>query len=375
MDEDDGEPRVHECIICSQELCDDIAALTCGHVFHRSCVVKWLRTPLSRSKCPLCKANINESKGIISLYFQSRPLLRIDEEVRKNIEECGNRDELVKMNLLLKAKCDNQAELVGEQHSKINDLGETVRTLKEKIDDHADEKLTLERLLKKSDVNIERLEYELSKKISEHKETMAMLQTYKRQMDAESYRKDPSPVDEVIKSNGLKTLDRGKLAELVQTQHIAASLHKREYEKLVREKNAIAAELRVLESQKQAALHRTRSIENNSSAINRSVGNSKKRKKNRGTVHDFGFGINDKEDFTKQRNPAKINEQYVPQIRHTSRGSLKQVKHSTKSKSNWQSQHGLLGGNRKKVPRGGKAKYIVSGYDELGRMREFRKEA
>ncbi|KAF8720075.1 hypothetical protein HU200_024849 [Digitaria exilis] len=53
--------RSTHCIICEREFLPTDVLLVlpvCSHVFHQSCVVKWLRCPTTPSRCPFCYASI-----------------------------------------------------------------------------------------------------------------------------------------------------------------------------------------------------------------------------------------------------------------------------------------------------------------------------
>ena len=382
------ETQVHECIICTQEMHSGIAALSCGHVFHRSCVEQWLKAPLSHHRCPLCKTTISQSRGVIPLYFNSRPMLQMDDEVKKNITECVDRDELVKMNLLLKVNSDHQDKLLKDQRDKISSLNASIEEMKEEVENLVYTNSATERAFKKSEDKANRLEYELSKESQEHRTTMQVLQQYKLQVDGEKYRKNPSSLLTTNRLEQFAVYDRKELENLVKTQHLAANLHKREYEKVVKEKRGLLNEVRSLQAQK----HRLeRELNAGFTSTDHRVSSNKKRKRPRGggsqnvnTSNVFSSGSSSNSFATKKNNNSKKNhgslrsnmqqrkQRHAPRILQTNRV---QAKSSKKSNSGWQSQHGLLGGNGKKPNNGGDAKYIVSGYDEFGRLREFRRGA
>jgi hypothetical protein len=51
----DGESNLPSCVICCDPLAGELAAITCGHVFHRSCIMKWFCV---KPSCPSCKAEV-----------------------------------------------------------------------------------------------------------------------------------------------------------------------------------------------------------------------------------------------------------------------------------------------------------------------------
>lgn len=43
------------CSICLESHCDTVAEVTCGHIFHLTCMETWLK---QKNSCPLCQANV-----------------------------------------------------------------------------------------------------------------------------------------------------------------------------------------------------------------------------------------------------------------------------------------------------------------------------
>jgi hypothetical protein len=54
--------KLHNCVICL----DDIKVVTyntpCGHYFHRRCVLPWIK---AHNSCPICRKSIDKNKPII----------------------------------------------------------------------------------------------------------------------------------------------------------------------------------------------------------------------------------------------------------------------------------------------------------------------
>ena len=46
-----------ECLICLEDMYDELKATSCGHVFHKKCILAWLNIS---NNCPTCSHNIEE---------------------------------------------------------------------------------------------------------------------------------------------------------------------------------------------------------------------------------------------------------------------------------------------------------------------------
>eukprot|EP00038_Savillea_parva_P031007 m.82181 g.82181 ORF g.82181 m.82181 type:complete len:711 (-) comp9450_c0_seq1:323-2455(-) len=63
------------CVICCDSMAGELAAITCGHVFHRACILRWFTFSPS---CPSCKVGVvldhyhqpRQSHGCIDLFFE-----------------------------------------------------------------------------------------------------------------------------------------------------------------------------------------------------------------------------------------------------------------------------------------------------------------
>uniref|UniRef100_A0A8B9N8A5 RING-type domain-containing protein n=1 Tax=Accipiter nisus TaxID=211598 RepID=A0A8B9N8A5_9AVES len=62
--------RAH-CTICSDFFDNerDVAAVPCGHTFHRACLIQWFDTAPSRT-CPQCRIQVKPSRGCPSLLLR-----------------------------------------------------------------------------------------------------------------------------------------------------------------------------------------------------------------------------------------------------------------------------------------------------------------
>ena len=63
-----------ECVICLSSVAwaDRVANPACGHVFHRDCIVRWLR---QGSTCPVCRAYAEQ--GSVVWCATGRPVRRV----------------------------------------------------------------------------------------------------------------------------------------------------------------------------------------------------------------------------------------------------------------------------------------------------------
>lgn len=64
-------PCDDECSICYNTLENESIKLRCSHIFHKSCISKWIKTSAT---CPICRTNVFvcskcDGKGIIFYYF------------------------------------------------------------------------------------------------------------------------------------------------------------------------------------------------------------------------------------------------------------------------------------------------------------------
>ena len=60
----------------------DISATQCGHVFHSTCITKWLQT--GKKTCPQCRENCT-MKGTKKLYFSSTGNVKKRDAVQANL--------------------------------------------------------------------------------------------------------------------------------------------------------------------------------------------------------------------------------------------------------------------------------------------------
>ena len=52
--------NLYECIICLEDLQNDIAILSCGHNYHYKCIKNWIKSKKTLINiCPLCNENTN----------------------------------------------------------------------------------------------------------------------------------------------------------------------------------------------------------------------------------------------------------------------------------------------------------------------------
>ena len=78
-----------DCCICYNSLQLDSIKLKCSHIFHRSCITKWIKTSAT---CPICRTNIFtctncDGTGIIFYYFTGIviPVEQRGERINRNL--------------------------------------------------------------------------------------------------------------------------------------------------------------------------------------------------------------------------------------------------------------------------------------------------
>ena len=57
--------EIEECSICKQRLISNVVTLSCGHTYHRECILMWSNIKLD---CPLCRRNFtNRNKNVLGI--------------------------------------------------------------------------------------------------------------------------------------------------------------------------------------------------------------------------------------------------------------------------------------------------------------------
>ena len=65
----------HECVVCLTNCTQDSQTLSCGHVFHRPCIDKWLQT---QGTCPLCRHVVDRPKKVRVVIDKQANILESD---------------------------------------------------------------------------------------------------------------------------------------------------------------------------------------------------------------------------------------------------------------------------------------------------------
>ena len=67
--------EIEECSICKQPLISNVVTLSCGHTYHRECILMWSNRKLD---CPLCRRNFtNRNKNVLGIRTRQPTLTRI----------------------------------------------------------------------------------------------------------------------------------------------------------------------------------------------------------------------------------------------------------------------------------------------------------
>ena len=64
------------CIICTELLVVNasISVCTCGHIFHESCLFRWIKSGAQNQTCPQCRAKQTEKTIIKRLYLTEQDM-------------------------------------------------------------------------------------------------------------------------------------------------------------------------------------------------------------------------------------------------------------------------------------------------------------
>ena len=82
-----------ECSICYEPILEKSKKTICGHIYHTSCLKKWVE--LGHDTCPLCRTDIvnDETTKLIRQFINSYLLFNQKDYVKKLVEE--RRDEIL----------------------------------------------------------------------------------------------------------------------------------------------------------------------------------------------------------------------------------------------------------------------------------------
>ncbi|KAM9374689.1 E3 ubiquitin-protein ligase TRAIP [Phaethornis superciliosus] len=97
------------CTICSDFFDNerDVAAVPCGHTFHRACLIQWFDTAPSRT-CPQCRIQVSKRHIINKLFFDVVP----EEQTAPDAEALQNELDQVKAQLSMKEKEKRECQAI-----------------------------------------------------------------------------------------------------------------------------------------------------------------------------------------------------------------------------------------------------------------------
>ncbi|KAM6197577.1 E3 ubiquitin-protein ligase TRAIP [Sarcoramphus papa] len=100
--------RAH-CTICSDFFDNerDVAAVPCGHTFHRACLIQWFDTAPSRT-CPQCRIQVSKRHIINKLFFD----VALEEQTAPDAETLQNELDKVKAQLSVKEKEKRECQAI-----------------------------------------------------------------------------------------------------------------------------------------------------------------------------------------------------------------------------------------------------------------------
>uniref|UniRef100_A0A663EUV0 TRAF interacting protein n=1 Tax=Aquila chrysaetos chrysaetos TaxID=223781 RepID=A0A663EUV0_AQUCH len=142
--------RAH-CTICSDFFDNerDVAAVPCGHTFHRACLIQWFDTAPSRT-CPQCRIQVKPSPRYPSLLLWHDALQTAEKAHEKEKRECqavvdGLRDTLDVRN----ATIESLQKVLGETEMLCSSLKKQMKFLEQQQEDNRSSKEEARRLRNK----------------------------------------------------------------------------------------------------------------------------------------------------------------------------------------------------------------------------------
>uniref|UniRef100_A0A8C5UFS7 TRAF interacting protein n=1 Tax=Malurus cyaneus samueli TaxID=2593467 RepID=A0A8C5UFS7_9PASS len=142
------------CTICSDFFDNerDVAAVQCGHTFHRDCLIQWFDTAPSRT-CPQCRIQVSKRHIINKLFFDVAPEEQAApdaETLQKEKRECqtvvdGLRDTLDVRN----ATIESLQKVLGETEMLCSSLKKQMKFLEQQQEDNRSSKEEARRLRNK----------------------------------------------------------------------------------------------------------------------------------------------------------------------------------------------------------------------------------
>ena len=151
-----------ECLICTELLGFEahISATSCGHLFHRDCLNRWLNQQILKT-CPQCRAPVNiehlvkklypnESVGQSEADKKIEELLALSNSQKEEVESLHNEIQV------LKDFTKNQLELLSSLSKRIQHDAQSIKEKEQKLLEHE-----LELRKYKSKYKILQKEYEL----------------------------------------------------------------------------------------------------------------------------------------------------------------------------------------------------------------------
>ena len=136
------------CSICQEHIsfCDEeISVLNCGHMYHQSCLQRWLDTS---STCPECRTAVAGNNFVQKIYpstkaedtyiaykgssDETKDILKVYEDTTKNLQKMfvGRIEALEKENLKLKEdlkKLSTEKILVDNENTKLTEINRNIQ--------------------------------------------------------------------------------------------------------------------------------------------------------------------------------------------------------------------------------------------------------
>jgi hypothetical protein len=95
----------NECVICLEEMLDEVAVLSCGHKYHFSCLSEWCNSNVNSTYNKLCTICRDTDTEIVNVISKFDDIVTLEDNYNKN----KNKTVLLKNNKI-SPYCEDQQE-------------------------------------------------------------------------------------------------------------------------------------------------------------------------------------------------------------------------------------------------------------------------
>ena len=110
------------CVVCLQELCNNLTCTPCGHVFHHKCIRKCLESKVS---CPLCREKTSNNK-LLNISFEINSCKNSSNNDQRIIETLNEKI------IILEDKIENQEKSLEIVNKSKDESLEKIKRLQKK---------------------------------------------------------------------------------------------------------------------------------------------------------------------------------------------------------------------------------------------------